>query len=60
MCLCFCRRIHADQRQYHGVTHVLVDLESGSKYCDLIILGELIDSLNDPVVTAEAQRIKYE
>ncbi|RMQ42177.1 hypothetical protein ALQ04_01127 [Pseudomonas cichorii] len=51
---------NADQRQYHGVTHVLVDLESGSKYCDLIILGELIDSLNDPVVTAEAQRMKYE
>lgn len=51
---------NADQRQYHGVTHVLVDLESGSKYCDLIILSELIDSLNDAEATAEAQRIKYE
>ncbi|MDP3799799.1 MAG: ATP-binding protein [Polaromonas sp.] len=51
---------NADQRQYHGITHVLVDLESGAKYCDLIILGELIDSLNSPDTTADAQRLKYE
>ena len=36
---------NADQRQYHGVTHVLTDLESGSKLCDLIILSELVDGL---------------
>lgn len=51
---------NADQRQYHGITHVLVDLESGAKYCDLIILSELIEFLNDAEGTAEAQRVKYE
>ncbi|THG86333.1 ATP-binding protein [Pseudomonas sp. A-1] len=51
---------NADQRQYHGITHVLVDLESGAKFCDLIILSELIDFLNDAEGTAEVQRVKYE
>ncbi|RKR67859.1 histidine kinase/DNA gyrase B/HSP90-like ATPase [Acidovorax sp. 94] len=51
---------NADQRQYHGVTHVLVDLETGAKFCDLIILSELIEFLNNADETAEAQRIKYE
>lgn len=51
---------NADQRQYHGITHVLVDLESGAKYCDLIILSELIEFLNNAEEAAEAQRIKYE
>jgi hypothetical protein len=51
---------NADQRQYHGVTHVLNDLESGAKLCDLIILEELIAYLNDPAKTAESQRKKYD
>jgi hypothetical protein len=51
---------NADQRQYHGVTHVLTDLESGAKLCDLIILSELVESLNSPEVSAESQRSKYE
>lgn len=51
---------NSDQRQYHGVTHVLADLESGAKHCDLIVLSELIDYLNEPVKTAEQQRKKYE
>lgn len=51
---------NADQRQYHGVTHVLSDPESGGKHCELIILSELIDYLNDPKATADAQRAKYE
>ena len=51
---------NADQRQYHGVTHVLTDLESGAKHCDLIILGELIEYLNNPVLAADTQRKKYE
>lgn len=51
---------NADQRQYHGVTHVMTDLESGAKLCDLIVLEELIASLNDPVSTADIQRGKYE
>jgi hypothetical protein len=51
---------NADQRQYHGVTHVLTDLESGANICDLIILEELIEYLNDPAAAADKQRIKYE
>lgn len=51
---------NADQRQYHGITHVLVDLETGAKYCDLIILSELISFLNDAGKTSDEQRVKYE
>lgn len=49
-----------DQRQYHGITHVLYDIETGAKHCDLIILGELIEHLNDPTTSADKQRQKYE
>ena len=51
---------NSDQRQYHGVTHVLADLESGSKHCDLIVLSELIECLNAPGTSADEQRKKYE
>lgn len=51
---------NADQRQFHGVTHLLNDLDTGNKLCDLIVLSELIDNLNDPEGTAEKQRTKYE
>jgi hypothetical protein len=50
---------NSDQRQYHGVTHILNDLESGSKHCDLIVLSELISYLNDPAAEAAQQREKY-
>lgn len=50
---------NADQRQYHGITHVLTDIETGSKSCDLIILEELLAYLNDPVACADVQREKY-
>lgn len=39
---------NADQRQYHGVTHVLTDIETGAKSCDLIVLSELVAHLNEP------------
>ena len=51
---------NADQREYHGITHILTDIESGAKLCDMILLSELIDYLNDPNETAEQQRNKYE
>jgi len=51
---------NADQRQYHGVTHILNDLETGAKHCELIVLKELVQSLNDPEGAAEIQREKYE
>lgn len=49
-----------DQRQYHGVTHALTDIESGAKLCDLIVLSELISSLNTSAASAAQQRSKYE
>ena len=51
---------NADQRQFHGITHILTDLDAGAKVCDLIILSELIHFLNDQEKTAEQQRSKYE
>lgn len=51
---------NASQRNYHGVTHVLSDLDSGGKLCDLIVLRELVESLNSPEATEAAQREKYE
>ncbi len=51
---------NADQRQYHGITHVLTDLESGAKLSDLIVLSELVAVLNGPESTYVAQREKYE
>ncbi len=51
---------NADQRQFHGITHVLTDLDAGAKVCNLIILSELIDFLNDPEGIAGSQRKKYE
>jgi len=51
---------NADQRQFHGVTHILTDLDSGTKVCDLIILSELIDYLNDQEGATKEQRERYE
>jgi len=51
---------NAGQRQYHGVTHTMTDLESGAKHLDLIILSELIEHLNDPETSVQVQRSKYE
>ena len=51
---------NADQRQFHGLTHILNDLDSGNKICTLIILSDLIDYLNDQKGTSERQRAKYE
>lgn len=51
---------NSDQRQYHGVTHSLTDLDNGAKQCDLIILSELVQYLNDSKATSDLQRTKYE
>lgn len=51
---------NADQRQHHGVTHMLTDLDTDNKYCNLIILSDLVQYLNDPEGTAQQQRDKYE
>lgn len=51
---------NTDQRQFHGVTHVLEDVETGNKHCELIILSELIERLNFPEQSIETQTEKYE
>jgi hypothetical protein len=51
---------NSDQRQYHGITHVLTDLDTSSKHCDLIVLSELIEFLNDRDKALELQREKYD
>ena len=51
---------NAYQRQYHGITHVFTDLETGAKHCDLIVLSELVECLNDPAGVAIKQAGKYE
>lgn len=47
-------------RQYHGITHVMTNINSGQKEMDLIVLKELIEYLNDPIKATEVQREKYE
>ena len=48
------------ERQYHGITHILTNTNSGQKEMDLIVLEELIDYLNDPAKTMKAQKQKYD
>jgi hypothetical protein len=48
-----------DQRQYHGITHVLTDAESGARVMDLIVLSELIKCLNDVPAGVAEQHAKY-
>lgn len=47
-------------RQYHGVTHMLCDIESGARVMDLIVLEELINYLNQHDDCVAHQRVKYE
>lgn len=49
-----------DQRLYHGLTHVLEDIETGSRMCDLIILEDLVDVLVNSEAAIQRQREKYE
>lgn len=51
---------NVSQREYHGVTHVLQDPDSGARHCDLIILEDLVSLLMDAPRTHEAQRANYE
>ncbi|WP_181303275.1 ATP-binding protein [Rhodanobacter sp. PCA2] len=51
---------NVDQRQFHGVTHILTDAESGARVMDLIVLSELITCLNDSAGGVAEQHAKYE
>jgi len=48
------------ERQFHGVTHVMTNVNTGQREMDLIVLEELIDLLNDPQGAVARQRAKYE
>jgi hypothetical protein len=47
-------------REYHGVTHIITNINTGQKEMDLIVLSELINLLNDAKRTMKAQIKKYE
>lgn len=47
------------ERQYHGVTHVMTNLNSGQREMDLIVLSELINFLNSPKEETKRQEAKY-
>ncbi|MFJ8243700.1 hypothetical protein [Peribacillus asahii] len=47
-------------RQYHGVTHVMTNLNTNQREMDLIVLSELIEYLNNPLDTQVKQKEKYE
>jgi hypothetical protein len=49
-----------DDRQYHGVTHTLHNIQSGQSEMDLIVLSELINYLNDPTSEQQNQEEKYD
>jgi hypothetical protein len=48
------------ERQYHGVTHVVTNLNSNQREMDLVVLEELVDFLNDPEKTIRDQKHKYD
>jgi hypothetical protein len=48
------------ERQYHGVTHVMTNVNTGQREMDLIVLQELVEFLNDPNGTVQRQKRKYE
>ena len=43
------------ERQYHGITHVMTNVNSGQREMELVVLQELVEFLNDPVSTTECQ-----
>jgi len=44
-------------RQYHGITHIMCDLISKEKVCDLILLEDLIQYLNNPIECITSQLV---
>jgi Histidine kinase-, DNA gyrase B-, and HSP90-like ATPase len=48
------------ERQYHGVTHVMQNLQTGAREMDLIVLSELISYLNDTPLEIKNQTKKYD
>lgn len=48
------------ERQYHGVSHIMTNENTGQKEMDLIVVKELISYLNDPESELVNQEDKYE
>lgn len=51
---------NVSSRQYHGVTHVMTNLNTDQREMDLIVLSELISYLNDPIEAQLKQKKKYD
>jgi len=49
-----------EYRKYHGVTHIMRNIDTGEETMDLIVLKELIEYLNNPTETQKEQFAKYE
>lgn len=49
-----------DSRQYHGITHRLFDITTNEVVCDIILLKDLIQYLNDPQKSQEEQQLYEE
>lgn len=49
-----------EYRKYHGVTHIMRNLDTQEEAMDLIVLKELIEYLNDSIETQKKQFKKYE
>jgi len=47
-------------RQYHGVTHVIQNIQSTAREMDMIVLRELVEYLNDPKAAKLSQKKKYD
>ncbi|WP_395738743.1 hypothetical protein [Prosthecobacter sp.] len=48
------------ERQYHGVTHVVQNLQTNAREMDLIVLSELINFLNSSTIEIANQKKKYD
>ena len=48
------------ERQYHGITHIMTNVNTGQREMDLIVLKELIEYLNNIDETIIKQKSKYD
>lgn len=48
------------EREYHGVTHIIQNLQTGAREMDMIVLSELIAFLNDSKEEVKNQKNKYD
>ncbi len=48
------------EREYHGVTHVIQNIQTGAREMDMIVLSELIEFLNDSSTVVKKQKKKYD